>query len=380
MTKFFECFLGVLLVVGGSLAAPSQLQNTLDSRCWASGNGNEQPRWFDEGSEIIKETIGFTCDDGELKPTSCISPKGQKIPLGSTYDDNGFRFKCIPDTANAKLIRPEPSACLDERQQVRNPGEVWENTDPSSPYFYECKQSTLWDRPYLIVKTRGCLVKGKRLESGETMHMDENWVECQDHHDGTAILSIKGCYHNGKEIALGDNWEEEEYVYECRKMGDIASAVTCIGCMHGDRRLKSGDRYFKDDTVISCEILYYPGENKTSKNHKIVGCVEKARDGKTVGERNIGCQWNHDEGDNRYEYICNPQGKVNTVGCTIMKNGFEHIFVPVNSYTIYQDKNEPSTGAGCKEVDGQLQLFKFKPEELLIKAQGLKYQEPRGKK
>lgn len=374
--------MGVLVVVGGCLAAPNPSvgQNTLESRCWATETGSTTPKWFNEGAEIVKDTIVFTCVDGDLKPTACVSPKGQKVPVGSTYDDNGFRFKCVTDSKNPSLIRPEPSACFDETQKIRNPGEVWENTNPSTPYWYECKQSTMWEHTYLIVKTRGCLVNGKRMESGESMHLDDNWVECQDHHDGTAQLSVKGCFHNGKELALGDTWEEDEYVYECRKTNDKASAVSCIGCMQGNRRLKSGDRYFKDETVISCEILYYPGENKTSKSHKIVGCVEKSREGRTVGERNIGCQWYHDEGDSRYEFICNPQGKVNTVGCTVMKSGFEHIFVPVNFYTIYQDKDQPSTGVGCKEVNGQLELYKFTPEEVITKAQGLKYTEPRGKK
>jgi len=350
--------------------------SSIDNRCWSDGNGSDQAKWFDDGTDIIRGKYWYQCSNGALRPKGCIGPQGQKLELDQIYVDSGFQFKCIEDTLG--YLRFEPSACIDENGIAHQPGETWDN--PKYAYWYECQRQFMWEQSYLAVKTRGCLVEGRRFEVGQTLEQGDTFFECQNRHNGTTALCLKGCVHNGQHKKVAETWEEGDYVYECRKFNGTKMTIQCVGCMNQNQRLRSGDRYFKEDSVYTCEVLFNPDKSQTIQRHKIIGCLEKSRQGDTIGERVIGCQWYHDDGNNRYEYRCNEQGKIDTVGCTLLKNGFDYIFVPVNAYTIYQTKNDTSVGIGCKDSgNGNLDMFDFPPEELQIRASGLKYAPPRGK-
>jgi hypothetical protein len=71
-----------------------------------------------------------------------------------------------------------------------------------------CSREYLYKRPYLAVKTQGCLVGPNklRIKINETRDDGDSWWECLDNYDSTKMC-LRGCVVNGTRKKSGDSWE-----------------------------------------------------------------------------------------------------------------------------------------------------------------------------
>lgn len=375
-----QAFLLLSIVSVGALPMPNK------DRCWTDGNG-EAAKWFESGTEIVRGRYYYECQKGRLVPIGCINDDNTRILKNDFYIQEGFQYKCVMDTEGYLYF--EPSACVTTDGGIHQPGDTWDHTDDAN-YYLKCQRDYLYARPYLSVQVIGCLVgpSRRRLAINETYDDDStnSYWECQTRNT-MAQLCLKGCVHNGQRVKAGEEWEEGEYTYSCNKKSDRA-VVECVGCLAEGRRLRSGDRYMRDDSVLQCAILYNPVTGESSQSHDIVGCVERDRRGVVIGERTLGCRWYDIDGDVKYEKACGDDGKPSAVGCILQKDGYDFLFIPPNSYTIYHSGSQPTMYVACKtDSNGELESFEFNESDLTGgngaasgRLRGLRYALPRGKK
>jgi len=259
-------------------------QESDKDRCWSDGNG-EGAKWWPNGTEIVRGRYYYICSKSVLTPVGCINDNGTRVVKDTSYIADGFEFRCVEDTEGYLFF--EPASCVDSKGNKHQPGDTWDH-ETGGNYWFICNREYYYNRPYLSVKTQGCLVGVNRLRIhiNDTQDVDDSWYTCIDRYDSTA-LCLSGCVVNGTRKKSGEQWDQGEYTYTCVKRGDHA-AVECVGCTTGVRRLRSGDRYMKDDTVIQCAILFNPLSQEITQAHNIVGCVERNRQGEVVGERWLG--------------------------------------------------------------------------------------------
>lgn len=353
-------------------------------KCWTDGNGETSARYWDSGSELTRGRYYYRCTDGRLEPIGCINDDSQRIAKDESYISEGFEYRCVMDTEGYLYF--EPAACVTSNGQRHQPGDTWDHPDGKA-YWFKCQREYFYSRPYLSVKTQGCLVgvNSYRIEINETWDdtATNSWWQCFDRYDSTQ-LCLKGCIHNGERKESGARWEEGEYVYSCVNKNDRA-IIECIGCMNEGRQLRSGDRYLRENQVYQCEILYDSRKRETKQEHKLIGCVERDRRGTVVGERTIGCYWSETVGVMKYEKRCTEKGEAMPVGCVMTKDGADYLFIPPNMYTIHHPVNGDPIYLACRsDKNGHLTSFNFDENELqggsmgIGRLRGLRYAPPRG--
>lgn len=388
--KLFIC----IVFIAGAHALRSQMANRFarfaipDSinvnpnvnKCWT--DGNDLPvQWFDDGTEIVRGRYWYQCTKGTLQPIGCISDSKQRIKRGDSYVDDGFEYRCVLDTEGYLYF--EATSCVTKEGTKHQPGDTWDHPDGKN-YWFICSREYLYKRPYLAVKTQGCIVGPSRLriKINETHEENDSWYSCLDNYNSTSMC-LRGCVVNGTRKKAGEAWESGTFQYTCVKKDDRC-VVECVGCKNGDRVLRSGDRYMRDNSVVQCSVLQDPDTQKISAAHKVVGCVERDRRGAVVGERVIGCRWAEKNGDYKYEKTCGESGQPDPVGCILTKDGYDYLFVPPNSYTVHHPPTGEAIYLACRATEsGNLDHFSFTEADLADplsgRLRGLKYAVPRGK-
>lgn len=350
------------------------------NKCWT--DGNDQPvQWFADGSEIVRGRYWYQCTKGNLEPIGCITDDKKRVKRGDSYVDNGFEYKCVLDTEGYLYF--EAASCVTVDNVKHQPGDTWDHPQGKN-YWFICSREYLYKRPYLAVKTQGCLVGPNklRIKINETHEENDSWYTCMDNYNSTSMC-LQGCIVNGTRRKAGETWTQSTFQYTCVKK-DNKCVVECVGCKTGDRVLRSGDRYMRDNSVIQCSVLQDPETQQIRAEHRTIGCVERDRRGAVVGERVIGCRWEETNGVYKYEKTCADNGEPSPVGCILTKDGYDYLFVPPNSYTVHHPPSGDVIRLACRATsDGNLDHFSFDESDLADpssgRLRGLKYASPRGK-
>lgn len=359
-------------VVYLALALVAVVQSAPSSRaCWSDGDGFPQGKYWEEGERILRGRYWYNCVNSELVPAGCVTKQNVAVAIGEKMQEGGYEFTCIQDTKG--YLYMDPSACIDQWGTVHYPGDTWDH--PTAAYWYTCKRTILFDRTYLDVKTVGCLVNRRRFNVGDELEDGPGWWECQERWNGTQ-LCLKGCMYEGRRLKLNEKVDKGDgFTYQCAKRGELPE-VYCESCLVRNERFAPGQRFFKDDAVFECDIMWDNITNTQQKRHRLVGCIERDRTGKVIGEREVGCIWSKEEKGCKYEYRCDDAGQKKTVGCTLSKDGLDFLYIPVGKFTIFNFGGEKSKGAGCREIGGLLEYVEINLDNLEAETVGLAYYSP----
>jgi len=337
-------------------------------RCWSSGNG-ESPKWWDERSRIDRGRYWYECGNGELQPRGCFSETNERMFIYGKFVQSGYEMQCI--IGDDGYLQFKYTGCAPDGLGVFEVGKTWE--DNEKMYYFECRA----DGPYLRAEIAGCMTHDKtvRIPIGGSTENGDYWYECLKKFNGSVQMCSAGCMHNGQKYKIGDSWPDGDYVYYCKIENGRCQKI-CVGCQFRNKRLYDGDRYYKDDVVFQCEV------RPDKYGHKPVGCVLRDTNGDTI-ERVVGCRWYQETDESKVEMTClleNNKTYVKTLGCIYVHNGFDTLFVYPGTYTMWTKSiDNQSTGVACREYEaGRYRLETFQPEELAQKAQGLRYDQPRG--
>jgi hypothetical protein len=296
----------------------------------------------------------YTCKDGMLDPTGCLSEANERAPIGSTFKRNDFVMLCKLGADGYMVI--EYSACLIGGKTVQ-PGD----TSETANQWYTCAKQA---NNYLMQKASGCIYKTKRVNLGEKVREETALLECREDAKGVPAMIENGCVSDGKEYQYGDSFTDDKFWYFCGTNDQGKSMRKVIGCVYEGKKLYDGQIFYRDDVIFRCLVQEY----KTAR-HAPVGCVKRDANGQEV-HKSIGCYWIDGEAPHKFSVMCNLKNETcvkTKFNCYYAPGRYEVILEP-GCFRKFEDKT-----IGCKPTpDGQVEYVTLDPTRIdLAISQGL---------
>ncbi|CAB3404450.1 unnamed protein product [Caenorhabditis bovis] len=360
--------IALFFIISTSLTNAYLADKAARSRCWTSGN-DRPAQWWNENEIIARGKFYYECRRAQLEPLGCFSNDGKKIPVGHTFQQDGYEFVC--QIGKDGYIEFGYSGCVGSDGKTYQKGETW--TDAKNTYYYRCRD----DGRVVKALIEGCIAhdKQRRVPLGDIDDFDGYTYKCQKKSNGVVQMCSVGCLHDGQRYKVGEQFRNGDYLFYCKLQGGKCTKQ-CIGCVVDGKDIFDGQRYQRDGTTYQCEI------RRGDKRHRAVGCAIQ-ENGREINKV-IGCRWYEQNGDSKVEKTCELDGinktKVVTVGCIYRYDGFDRIFLEPGTYTIWNlPRQKKVVGLACKQTSTGAQLDSFDPEQLAVYTSGLKYTMPRGK-
>jgi len=298
------------------------------------------------GSSVDIGRYYYTCKDGLLDPTGCLSESNERVPLKSTFKRGDYLMLCKLGTDGYMTI--EYSACVINGNPVQ-PGDTYE----SEQQWFTCSKEA---NGYIMQKASGCIGEGKkRLQRGEKVHKDTTLFECREDQKGLPTITEVGCVSDNQEYKYGDTFTDDKFWYFCGTEAGHAMRKV-IGCVHDGKKLYDGQLFYQNDVIFRCIVNEYK-----SARHAPVGCVKRDEKGVEV-QKSVGCYWIDGEMPNRYTVVCTVKNETcvkTKINCYYSPGNFEYILEP-GCFRKFGDKT-----IGCKATpDGQVEYVSLDPKRI----------------
>jgi len=296
------------------------------------------------GSTVDIGRYYYTCKDGMLDPTGCLSESNERVPLKSTFKRNDYLMLCKLGSDGYMTI--EYSACLINGKAVQ-PGDTHEDEKA----WYTCSKEA---NGYIMQKASGCINKAKRMQLAERFRDEAVLFECRSDQKGVPTVAEMGCVADGKEYQYGDSFTDDKYWYFCGiEQGHSMKKI--IGCVHDGKKLYDGQIFYQDDVIFRCMVNQY----KSARNAP-VGCIKRDA-GKEI-QKSIGCYWIDGDAPNRFTVVCTAKNETcvkTKTNCYYSPGNFEYILEP-GCFRKFGDKT-----IGCKATpDGQVEYVSLDPTRI----------------
>lgn len=288
----------------------------------------------------------YTCKNGLLDPTGCLSESNERVALGQQFKRGDYMMLCKLGTDGYLVI--EYAACIIDGKPVA-PGETAE----TATSWYTCSKQA---GNYLMQKASGCIYQSKRVALGEKVRVDTTLLDCREDAKGMPTMIEAGCVSDGKDYQYGDTFSDAQFWYFCGTTDGGKAMRKVIGCMRNGQKLYDGQIFYEGDVIFRCLVQEY----KTAR-HAPVGCVKRDANGQDV-HKSIGCYWIDGEAPKKFSVMCNLKNE------TCVKTKFNCYYAPGKYEVIIEPgcfRKFGDVTLGCKPMpDGQVEYVDLDPTRI----------------
>lgn len=241
-----------------------------------------------EGSVIRRFGQYYTCKDGRLELSGCLSEYDTLVPIGHAFSSSDYDWNC--NRLSDQWVQMSPIVCW-----YKGKGYLPDEVHVEKPFYFTCKRGN--GRASFAVS--GCVnsYNDEKILPGQNFQSGSYIYSCRSA-NGSMRIEPAACIYDNKEILLNDELVHPHYAFTCKKRAeDGGIEFVASSCVYNGKKYTPGKQYVKGHFIFQC---HQSGNRLT---HEVVGCVDESNRWYSSGER-----WIQGNGTLRYVTECNING------------------------------------------------------------------------